>query len=175
MTMEPIRLTVTDRDGRACTGWPLTRGVPLPEGAVGETGELMLAGPGGDAVPVQLRPLARWPDGSLKWVLADFQARTRAGGWRTTSVEGVNVPARKRSADSPRCLGCTGRVVHAGSHRHEITQPGLASRHCALSEAIPSVKPGPLGNRRRDSPTLGRLRSLPNNSHQIAKEVSYDD
>ena len=79
MTMEPIRLTVTDRDGQPRSEWPLTRGVPLPEGAVGETGELMLAGPGGDAVPVQLRPLARWPDGSLKWVLADFQADVDGG------------------------------------------------------------------------------------------------
>ena len=78
MTMEPIRLTVTARDGQARSGWPLTRGVTLPEGAVGDAGELTLAGPEG-VVPVQLRPLARWPDGSLKWVLADFQARVDGG------------------------------------------------------------------------------------------------
>ena len=77
--MEPIRLTVTARDGQERSDWPLTRGVPLPEGAVGDAGELTLAGPDG-AVPVQLRPLARWPDGSLKWVLADFQARVEGGG-----------------------------------------------------------------------------------------------
>ena len=77
--MEPIRLTVTARDGQERSDWPLTRGVPLPEGAVGAAGELTLAGPDG-AVPVQLRPLARWPDGSLKWVLADFQARVDGGG-----------------------------------------------------------------------------------------------
>ena len=76
--MEPIRLTVTARDGQERSDWPLTRGVPLPEGAVGDAGELTLAGPDG-AVPVQLRPLARWPDGSLKWVLADFQARVEGG------------------------------------------------------------------------------------------------
>ena len=78
MTMEPIRLTVTARDGQARSDWPLTRGVTLPEGAVGDAGELTLAGPEG-VVPVQLRPLARWPDGSLKWVLADFQARVDGG------------------------------------------------------------------------------------------------
>ena len=58
MTMEPIRLTVTARDGQPRSEWPLTRGVTLPEGAVSETGELMLAGPEG-AVPVQLRPPGR--------------------------------------------------------------------------------------------------------------------
>src|SRR5262249_26448261 len=34
----------------------------------------------GAAVPLQAQPLARWPDGSVRWLLLDFQADPPAGG-----------------------------------------------------------------------------------------------
>ena len=98
MTMEPIRLTVTARDGQERSDWPLTRGVTLPEGAVGAAGELTLAGPEG-AVPVQLRPL-----GALAGRLAQVGAGRLPGPGRrrreppSTTCRPVRLPRfpRKR-------------------------------------------------------------------------------
>lgn len=45
----------------------LTWGVPWPEGRLAEGTTFALRTEAGEPVPVQTRPLARWPDGSLKW------------------------------------------------------------------------------------------------------------
>ena len=129
MTMEPIRLTVTARDGQERADWPLTRGVTLPEGAAGDAGELILTGPDG-AVPVQLRPLARWPDGSFKWVLADFQGRVEGG---STSVyhlqaggpEAVSPEEAVEISETEEAV-----VVCAGPLRFSLSRarPGLFDR-----------------------------------------------
>ena len=74
MTMEPIHLEVRVNGRLGRRTWPVTRGVPLPDGAIGDPGQLALFDAGGSSIPAQLRPLARWPDGSIKWVLLDFGA-----------------------------------------------------------------------------------------------------
>ena len=56
---------------------PVTVGIPFPEGMLYEKkGIPQLSLKGTDAY--QFRTLARWPDGSVKWVLVDFQARCEA-------------------------------------------------------------------------------------------------
>ncbi|MCY4546677.1 MAG: hypothetical protein OXD39_15730, partial [Gemmatimonadetes bacterium] len=60
--------------------WPVTRGVPIPEGALLATDGLHVVHPGGSRVPAQFRVLGRWPDGSVKWVLVDFQADADPSG-----------------------------------------------------------------------------------------------
>jgi hypothetical protein len=52
---------------------PVTLGLPLPMGLVADERCLTLAGAGGN-VPLQASVLERWPDGSIRWVLLDFQA-----------------------------------------------------------------------------------------------------
>ena len=52
--------------------WPVTQGIPLPMGALKDTGNMVLYGPKGDAVEARFEPMNRWPDSSLRWVLADF-------------------------------------------------------------------------------------------------------
>ena len=74
MTMEPIHLEVRANGRLGRRTWPVTRGVPLPDGAIRDSGRLALFDDGGSSVAAQLRPLARWPDGSIKWVLVDFGA-----------------------------------------------------------------------------------------------------
>ena len=66
-------LTVTEPAGLARTNWPVTAGVPLPRGRVRDPQNLRL-GDGTTSVPVQARILSRWPDGSVRWVLLDWQA-----------------------------------------------------------------------------------------------------
>ena len=76
---EGIALKVAETAGITRRKYPLTRGVPLPQGAVVGVENLSLQDAQGRDVPVQLRVLGRWPDGSAKWVLVDFQADVEAG------------------------------------------------------------------------------------------------
>ena len=77
-----ISLRVCEEEGIDRTAWPLTRGVALPEGAVHDAQALRLECEDSRAVPTQLRPLSHWRDGSIKWVLIDFQTDLPRR-WRT--------------------------------------------------------------------------------------------
>ncbi|HJN29679.1 MAG TPA: hypothetical protein QF604_17390 [Candidatus Latescibacteria bacterium] len=72
-------LTLRELAGLDRERCPLTRGVPFPPGAVHRTEDLRLTTASGEQIPTQLKPLAHWPDGSLKWVLADWQSDLVAG------------------------------------------------------------------------------------------------
>jgi len=52
---------------------PVRFGLPLPESMVFDPDELSLELAGRD-LPIQTAILSRWPDGSARWVLIDFQA-----------------------------------------------------------------------------------------------------
>jgi len=53
---------------------PVTCGIPWPRGILVDAGRLHLADARGQAVPLQVRVLDRWPDGSARWTLLDWQA-----------------------------------------------------------------------------------------------------
>jgi hypothetical protein len=75
-----IPLSVEERHGYTRRSEVVTLGVPLPRGAVKDLARLSVLDPGGKAVPAQFEALATWPDGSIKWVLADFSADSTANG-----------------------------------------------------------------------------------------------
>ena len=52
--------------------WPVTASVPFAEGSLREARQVVLRDPRNEEVPAQRRPLASWPDGSIKWLLLDF-------------------------------------------------------------------------------------------------------
>ncbi len=106
--MISIPIVFTHDPGRKPTGWPVTRGVPLPAGALHGTEALVVSDPAGVTVPAQFRVLSRWPDGSVKWVLVDFQADAVSSGkaiYTLTDVwagETSNLPAPPPPAPSVR-------------------------------------------------------------------------
>ena len=53
----------------------VTMGFPLPRGRVREAGRLRVWDTGGRPQPLTVEPLARWPEGSLRWALLRFPAR----------------------------------------------------------------------------------------------------
>jgi len=53
---------------------PLTGGVPIAEGAAPQGTGFALRNHRGQLAPLQTSVLSRWPDGSARWVLLDFQA-----------------------------------------------------------------------------------------------------
>lgn len=75
-----IPLGVEEGGGVARSGWPVRAGVPFPQGVLGKTFSLSVAAPDGRSVPAQFAPMSTWPDGSVKWLLVDFQADVPANG-----------------------------------------------------------------------------------------------
>jgi hypothetical protein len=74
----PLRLMRVPTWGESRRGEPVSAGVPLPRGVVAEADGLRLLR-GGQAVPLQAKALDRWPDGSVRWVLLDWQADAAGG------------------------------------------------------------------------------------------------
>jgi len=72
--------------------WPVTSGVPFPKGALGSARNVRLL----DGKPLQTTVTARWPDGSVKWLLLDFR---HTGGTAAYTLEfGPQI-----SRDEPKC------------------------------------------------------------------------
>jgi len=59
---------------------PVTGGVPIAEGAAPEGSAFILRDDEGNTAPLQTSVLARWKDGSARWVLLDFQSSPPAKG-----------------------------------------------------------------------------------------------
>ncbi|MCG3179050.1 MAG: hypothetical protein BIFFINMI_01381 [Phycisphaerae bacterium] len=72
-----VKLTVAETAGVDRTAEPVTTGVPLAKGIVKDLAGLAITR-GGKAVPAQFRAISNWPDGSIRWVLVDFQADVKA-------------------------------------------------------------------------------------------------
>lgn len=99
--MISIPLTYFRDPERNPAHWPVTRGVPMPVGMLRETEGLAVVDPDGDRVPAQFRILGRWADGSVKWVLVDFQAKAGSSGtaaYNLTDDTVDEVPAPRQSA-----------------------------------------------------------------------------
>ena len=97
--MSSLQITVRDTSGRGGLR-PVTGGVPLAQGAAPAGAEFALTTAGGQPVPLQSRVLARWKDGSARWVLLDFMADVPAAGSAAFALS----PGRVGSP-APACTG----------------------------------------------------------------------
>jgi hypothetical protein len=73
---------------------PVTLGVPFPKGTLTD-GKVALRDADGRPVPVQAEPLARWSDGSVRWLLLDFVVDTMATGcghWALRAADAGRTP-----------------------------------------------------------------------------------
>ena len=121
-----VGLSVAEPSGVQRTGWPVTSGVPFRQGALVDPGTLTLSGDGGQTVPLQTDVLARWPDGSVRWLLVDFQTNLTAGQRKTLQL-------RKRSGAAVAPHGSPLRVtttaecttIDTGLLRIELTTAGF--------------------------------------------------
>jgi hypothetical protein len=64
-------------------GEPVSCGIPWPRGVLTDPARLWLSDSRGQAAVLQSRVLDRWPDGSVRWLLLDWQA-TDLGGTTAT-------------------------------------------------------------------------------------------
>jgi len=70
--MEQIKLLFPRFSKYFCEAEHITIGVPFPKGALSSTDEIALFS-GDDEIFCQKSVTGRWPDGSIRWVLLDFQ------------------------------------------------------------------------------------------------------
>ena len=78
-----IALTLTNGLPFAREAEPLACGVPLVRGYVRDAGELVLRGPAGEPMPVQVSVSSTYADGTPRWVLLRFLADLPANGTAT--------------------------------------------------------------------------------------------
>ncbi len=78
-----IPLGIEDASGLERKNFPVSLGIPLPAGVFGSTSSMKLESPDGKAVPAQFKTMNVWPDKSLKWIQADFQADCKADSFAT--------------------------------------------------------------------------------------------
>jgi len=81
-----VNLTVEEPSGVQRQGWPVTSGIPLAEGALDAPQACALFTADGTEIPLQTEVLARWPDGSVRWLLLDFQVDLGAAQQKTFSL-----------------------------------------------------------------------------------------
>lgn len=106
--------------------FPATAGIPFPMGALSSDRNVRLVDPAGKELPLQTSTLARWEDGTVKWVLADFQAAAKPQpGY---SVEYGNAVVRGAAATPLRAVkSAAGVTVVTGPLKFTVSKrrPGL--------------------------------------------------
>ena len=76
ITRVPITVGAKSADGADLSrvAEPVTLGLPFPRGVCADARSLSLVDAAGAPCLMQARVLDRWPDGSIRWALVDFQA-----------------------------------------------------------------------------------------------------
>ena len=122
---DEIAIYVDEPQGVGFDAWPVTRGIPLARGVLKDEKQAALVDAQGKAVPCVSRAVAFWPDGSIKWLLLDFQTRLEAGnGAKLRLVVGEKarpapVPNPLKVAETPEGLS-----VETGKLRMAFANPG---------------------------------------------------
>ncbi|MGD9498038.1 MAG: hypothetical protein AB7Y46_17180 [Armatimonadota bacterium] len=75
-----VALTVRDHAGCPRASEPVRGGVPFARGELAQCDSARLVDARGNDLPCAVRPIARWWDGSIKWLLVDTQLSLPAGG-----------------------------------------------------------------------------------------------
>ena len=109
--LSPARFTPARRDTRAEAklrldapaglpedGYPVTWGVPFAQGRLFDNSRVALSDSSGKPVPLQTQVLHKWPDGSIHWMLLDFQASAANVGKSYTMTFGDQVTATPEAA-----------------------------------------------------------------------------
>lgn len=97
MARAEVALTVTDRAGVARVAAPVRGGVPFARGELPECTTARLVDADGADLPCAVRPIARWWDGSVKWLLVDTQVDLSASGQVALRLLPGETPPRERA------------------------------------------------------------------------------
>ena len=106
---------------------PVTGGIPLAEGAAPSGSRFVLLDKNNKPVPCQNEVLARWKDGSVRWILLDFQARPQSNG--SDHFRLVWDPKAREAQPSSPVKTLQGKITSASSGAVRLTTvPGALLR-----------------------------------------------
>ncbi len=77
---QQVALEVKNPGGLTVEQWPITTGVPFPPGALQSADQVRLLDEAGKEMPVQVARTGLHEDGSVRWLLLDFQADVPKAG-----------------------------------------------------------------------------------------------
>jgi hypothetical protein len=123
---------------------PVTCGLPWPRSALFDANSLQLRDPADRTVPLQTRPLERWPDGSIRWLLLDWQS-SGSGTYRVHIGPSVLAP-------TIICISelSEGLLVDTGAARFSIHRTGALPFAQAELLGTPLLNPSCCGLRLTD-------------------------
>ena len=75
-----VPLLVRNHTGVNQVDAPVRGGVPFPLGALKTCDQARLMNAAGTEIPCQIKPIAHWYDGSIKWLLVDTRMTLPASG-----------------------------------------------------------------------------------------------
>ena len=100
---ETLNVTLDNAAAVERRAWPVTAGVPLARGRLQDAAQTRLLDTAGREMPLQTRVLTRWNDGSVKWLLLDFQANVGPNAKATYTLHhGAGVSPQKVTGVSVR-------------------------------------------------------------------------
>ena len=102
---ERLILTVRNFTDVARYAAPVRSGVPFPQGVLGSSRTMRLLDSSGTEIALQTRTLGRWPDGTVKWALVDFQAEVPGSSEAAYTLEYGESVIRGDVRDSAVCDG----------------------------------------------------------------------
>lgn len=119
-----VPLTVEEPSGVKREAWPVTSGIPFARGVLRDSQNVVLTDASGETMPLQTDVLTRWPDGSVRWLLIDFQTTLSPLEKKRFSLrtEGGDVRAQRSASPESgnRALQSTETNASSTSPKHRI-------------------------------------------------------
>lgn len=121
-----VRLLVEEPSGVSRSGWPVSSGVPFAQGALRDTEAVALFEEDAEEIPLQTEVLASWPDGSVRWLLVDFQVDLAAGETKTFNLRRDSNIRRSTVANPVRVTKTAARTtIDTGPLRLNLQSDGF--------------------------------------------------
>jgi hypothetical protein len=136
-------LTVTNRINLPLKSQPIRHGVPWPQGAVGKDARLVAKDAAGVAIPLGVRTLNCWPDGSVQWSLLDMAVDLEPSGSRTIVIEASDAGGASPMPKNPVVARAETGRVRVGNGLTELVVVAEAGRLVESWTAVsgPVVQP----------------------------------
>jgi hypothetical protein len=106
-----VPIGIEDASGLERSQWPVRLGVPIAQGLLPKNAIVELTASDGRVIPTQTEPMATWIDGSLKWMLIDFQADVSADSHCFYTLKARSPGAAASEATRPLAAMQSGRPV----------------------------------------------------------------